>query len=64
MNKKWIKISGLALALPSTLFASAWFFTTLYRSGYISEGLAWLLVLLSVINIFYLMFYYAFKRKN
>lgn len=64
MDKKWIKIMGLALSLPSTIFITAWGTMHLAEIGILTKVQAVLIFLLIVLNILFSMVYYAYKRKN
>ena len=64
VERKWIKVVGLALSLPSTIFASAFFINVLVEKQLISQ-LVGLLIFLAIIgNIFYLIIYHAYKNKD
>ena len=64
LDPKWIKIVGIAMSLPSTIFVTAWLSMKLHEIGYISEVQAVLLFLAVVCNMLFMMVYYAVKRKN
>jgi hypothetical protein len=63
-DRKWIKIMGLAMSLPSTIFVMAWGTRELINSKILTETQAMLLFLAVVCNILFLMVYYAYKKKN
>jgi purine-cytosine permease-like protein len=63
-DKKWIKIMGLAMSLPSTIFIMAWGSMQLHKNGLLSEVQAVLLFLAVVLNTLFMMVYYAYKKKN
>jgi hypothetical protein len=63
-DRKWIKIMGLAMSLPSTIFVMAWGARELINSKILTETQAMLLFLAVVCNILFLMVYYAYKKKN
>ena len=64
VEKKWAKVLGLAMALPSTIFASALFFMKLAENGIISKFVGVILFLVIVLNTLFLMVWYAYKKKN
>lgn len=55
---------ALALALPSSLIGIFGLVYTLVRENIISEGVALIVILVFIIQIFYLMMRYVFSRKN
>ena len=63
-DPKWIKIMGLAMSLPTTIFVMAWGSMHLFKIGILSQVQAVLLFLAVVLNTLFLMVYYAYKRKN
>jgi hypothetical protein len=63
-DRKWIKIMGLAMSLPSTIFIMAWGTMELHKKGILSQAQAVLLFLASIFNILFMMVYYAYKKKN
>jgi purine-cytosine permease-like protein len=63
-DRKWVKIMGLAMSLPSTIFVMAWGSMELVKLGYISKLIGVLIFLGVVCNILFLMVYYAYKRKD
>jgi purine-cytosine permease-like protein len=63
-DPKWIKIMGIAMSLPSTIFIMAWGSMHLHKIGILTQLQAVLLFLAVVCNMLFLMVYYAFKRKN
>lgn len=63
-NKKWLKITSLAMSLPSTIFMAVWGTMHLAKKGVITQGEA-VFIFLGIIGSFlFLMVYYAYKRKN
>jgi hypothetical protein len=64
MNKKWLVITALAMGLPSAIFGTAFILYLLHKEGIISQLWAFIILLAVVANIFYLMLYYAFNKKN
>ena len=63
MNKKKMTIVlGLAMGLPSTILGVSYLFWNLAQKDIISERTAVLLIVLSVINTFYIMIRYASKK--
>lgn len=63
-DRKWIRIMGLAMSLPSTIFVMAWGTMELHKRGYLTQTQAVLLFLAVVCNILFMMVYYAYKKKN
>lgn len=63
-DRKWIKIMGLAMSLPSTIFIMAWGTMELNKRGYLTQTQAVLLFLGVIFNILFTMVYYAYKKKN
>lgn len=63
-DPKWVKIMGLAMSLPSTIFIMAWGTMQLHKLGYLTQTEAVLLFLAVVCNILFMMVYYAYKKKN
>jgi hypothetical protein len=63
-NRKWLRIMGLALSLPSTIFIAVWGAMHLAKIGILTQTQAVLLFLVIIGNILFLMVYYAYKRKN
>ena len=63
-DRKWIRIMGLAMSLPSTIFVMAWGTMELHKPGYLTQTQAVLLFLAVVCNILFMMVYYAYKKKN
>jgi len=63
-DKKWVKVVGLALGLPSTIFGSALVIHELVKSQVISKGVGIIILLAILGQIFYLMIYYAYKNKD
>jgi purine-cytosine permease-like protein len=63
-DQKWLKIMGLAMSLPSTIFIMAWGSMQLHKMGILSQTQAVILFLAVVCNVLFLMVYYAYKRKN
>lgn len=63
-NQKWLKIMGLAMSLPSTIFVMAWGTMELHKRGILTQTEAVLLFLAVVCNILIMMVYYAYKKKN
>jgi hypothetical protein len=59
-----MKITALALSLPSTIFFSGWFLMKLADEGYFSKNIAILLFLAIIGNTLALMVIYAYKNKN
>ena len=64
IEKKWVKTLGLALSLPSTIFAVAIISMKLVEFGVIRKWLGVLIFLLVVGNTIFLMVWYAYKNKD
>ena len=64
LNKKWLQITSIAMALPMTLLSVTYFLNKLYESGEISQNTMIFVILTIVIHLFFIMIWYAFKRKN
>jgi hypothetical protein len=64
MNNKpnIIKIVGLAIGLPSTILGIFFFIYFLIQEKIISTNLGLILIVLVIVNIFYLMIRYAVKK--
>ena len=63
-NQKWLKIMGLAMSLPTTIFVMAWGSMQLYEKGVLTKTQAVLLFLAVICNILFTMVYYAYKKKD
>ena len=63
-DKKWIKIMGLAMSLPSTIAVMAWGTMELKNRGILSQTEAVILFLAVIFNVLFTMVYYAYKKKN
>lgn len=63
-DPKWIRIMGIAMSLPSTIFVSAYGTMQLHKLGYLTQVQAVLLFLAIVCNMLFMMVYYAFKKKD
>ncbi len=63
-DKKWMKVLGIAMSLPSTIFVTAWGTMQLHEKKILSQVQAVLLFLAIIINMIGMMVYYAYKRKN
>ncbi len=61
IDPKWIRVVGIAMGLPSTIFALALVVMKLIEEGILSRGLGWGLFLLVVIQSLSLMVWYALK---
>lgn len=64
LDPKWIKIVGIALSLPSTIFITAIGTNKIHELGYLTKIQAVLLFLAIVLNMLFTMVYYALKKKN
>lgn len=62
IEKDKLKIVALALSLPSTIIAISVFVFSLTKQKIISDLTGIIIVLLVLINFFYLMMRYVFKR--
>ncbi len=63
-NPKWMKVLGLAMSLPSTIFVTAWGTMQLHEKKILTQTQAVLLFLAIVLNMLGMMVYYALKRKD
>ena len=63
-NRKWLEIMGLAMSLPSIIFVAVWGAMQLVKMHIISQTVGVLLFLAIIVNLLFLMVYYAYKRKN
>jgi hypothetical protein len=63
-DQKWVKVLGIAMSLPSTIFVTAYGSFKLSELGYLSKVQAVLLFLAIVCNMLFMMVYYALKKKN
>ncbi len=63
-DRKWIKVLGIAMSLPSTIFVTAWGTMQLHEKKILSQTQAVLLFLAIIINMIGMMVYYALKRKD
>jgi len=63
-DKKWLHIMGLALSLPSTIFAMAYGSMLLYEHGILTKMQSVFLFLAVIFNSLFMMVYYAYKKKN
>jgi hypothetical protein len=63
-NRKWLKIMGIAMSLPSTIFISVWGAMQLEKMHILTQTQAVLLFLSIICGMLFLMVYYAYKRKN
>jgi hypothetical protein len=63
-DKKWLKILALALSLPTTIIAAAWFFMHMVTIGVIGKTFGIILFLVVIFNTLFLMVFYAYKKKN
>lgn len=64
IQKKWIKVLGLAMSLPSLIFACAWFIFNLVDEQIITRGVGIIILLAIVINSLVLMVVYALKNRS
>lgn len=64
MWKKYTIVLGLALSLPSSILGISFIVYKLYKNKIISEGLGLTIIVISILNIFYVMIRYVIKRKN
>ena len=61
-RQKQYTIMALAMGLPSTIIAVAVMASKLVDGRYISEGVGLVIVLLTVVTMFFLMIKYAIKK--
>jgi hypothetical protein len=59
----WQKALALALGLPSTILGIFFGFQEIVKAGYISQGLAQLILILAVIVILIKMIQVSWKKK-
>lgn len=64
IDRKWAAPLALAMALPSTIFFTAWGLMKLVEEGFISKLVAILLFLAIVTNTLVMMVVHAYKNKN
>lgn len=67
LDPKWVRVVGIAMGLPSTIFALALVVMKLIEEGIVSRGLGWGVFLLVVVQSLALMVWYALKvnqKKN
>ena len=64
LEKKWAKVTALALSLPSTIFGAAFLCFKLYELSIISKLVAVLIFLAVIFNILFAMVVYAIKNKS
>lgn len=63
-KKKYLMVMGLAMALPSTILGVFAFVYYLIEEKIISNTLGLVLIILVIINVFYLMIRSVTKRKS
>ncbi len=63
-DKKWLKIMGLAMSLPSTIFIMVWGAMQLHKMGILTQTEAVLSFLAVIFYILFMMVYYAYKKKS
>ena len=64
LDKKWVKVLGLTLSLPSTIFMGAILARELSNSELISKPVAFIIFFLVTGNLFFLIIWYAVKSKD
>lgn len=67
IDPKWIRVVGIAMGLPSTIFALALVVMKLIEEGIVSRGLGWGVFILVVVQSLVLMVWFALKvnqKKN
>jgi ABC-type multidrug transport system permease subunit len=64
IDPKWVKLVGLALSFPSTIFVSAYLSMSLHQAGYLSKIQSVLLFLAVVLNSLFMIVYYAYKKNK
>jgi hypothetical protein len=63
-RKKWMHVTALSLALPSTIFFVGYFLFALVDQGVFSRLVALLIFIAIVGNTLFLIIWYAIKNKN
>jgi small-conductance mechanosensitive channel len=63
-KKKYMMVMGLALGLPSTILGISLFVYYLMEQKIISHTVGLIIIVLVVVNIFYLMIRSVSKRKS
>lgn len=64
IQKKWIQVLGLAMSLPSLIFACAWFIFHLVDEQILTRSVGIIILLAIVINSLVLMVVYALKNRS
>lgn len=64
INRKWMKIIGIATSFPSTIFISGWGTSQLVKMNILTQTQAVFLFLFIILGMLFLMVYYAYGRKN
>tara|TARA_R110000868_G_scaffold55424_2_gene172255 strand:+ start:10179 stop:10385 length:207 start_codon:yes stop_codon:yes gene_type:complete len=64
IQKKWIQVLGLAMSLPSLIFACAWFIFHLVSIDIITRGVGIIILLAIVVNTLVMMVVYALKNRS
>lgn len=62
--KNWVAVLGVALSLPSTIFAIAYGAFKLVELGYISRFWGIALFLLVIVNSFVLLVWHGTRKKD
>ncbi|MDC1175219.1 hypothetical protein OAT67_07475 [Bacteriovoracaceae bacterium] len=60
----WLKVMGLAVSLPSTIFGLAWGMMELVKMNVFSKPVGFSIFLLIIAYTFYMMIYYARNKKD
>ena len=64
IDKKWVKVVGIAMGLPSTIFIAGWGTMQLVKMNILSKPLAVSLFLAIIGNSIFMMVYHAYKTKK
>lgn len=64
LQKKYLVVVSLALALPSTILAVCYFIYNLIKKGIINEIFGLIIIVLVILNSFWLMIRYGRNLKN
>lgn len=64
IQKKWAKVVGIALSLPSSIFGMALLTEMLIKNQMVPKTIGWLLFILFIINSIIVMVWYALRVKN
>ncbi|MCP4913770.1 MAG: hypothetical protein GY909_11700 [Oligoflexia bacterium] len=64
VKASWLRVMGLAVSLPSTIFGLAWFMMKLVEMEVFSKGVGFSIFLLVISSTFYMMIHYARNKKD